>query len=101
MAVPSTAKKTFLTASTGYGKAYYNLIVDKGRDMHEFLMMCQGADLAAEGARASATSRALTASEERGEMRKVVASLLLDKFSKSHYIQLVGITLIPFLFLHR
>jgi hypothetical protein len=40
MAVPSKAKRTPVAASTRYGKAYYNLIVAKGRDFHEFAMIC-------------------------------------------------------------
>jgi hypothetical protein len=84
MAVPSQSKKTLVTASAGYGKAYYNLMLAQGRDLDEFTMMCQGADLASQGAQAPSAGRTASTGtpKDRDELRKVVTMLLLEKLSK-------------------
>jgi hypothetical protein len=82
MAVPSKGRKNLMIASAGYGKAYYSLIAQKGRDFDEFTNMCRGAQLAAEGAKAAAAPLQLSGSAGRAALRKVVKSMLLDLFSK-------------------
>jgi hypothetical protein len=84
MAVPSRSKKTLVTASAGYGKAYYNLMLAQGRDLDDFTMMCQGADLASQGAQASSGVRNVSAATPKDcdELRKIVTSFLFEKLSK-------------------
>jgi hypothetical protein len=77
MAVPSKATKNLMVASAGYGKAYYSLIAEKGRDYHEFITMCRGAQLAAEGAKAAAAPLMSKGEAGRSALRKVVTARLL------------------------
>jgi hypothetical protein len=56
----------------------------QGRDLDDFTMMCQGANVASQGAQASFSIRNVSTAtpKNRGELRKIVTILLLEKLSK-------------------